>query len=148
MTSGYRTGQDRSIRLPPMKEFQLASTALKRGRLDLSYSCPQPLEEWCISSFITGMSTSVSIREPLSPLPLTSLLPTGRDEASSVEVTWPDGKMVSRSVASRELNSVLQIPYPRDEDKLQDPAPLEVGQGIWIRFPENQASATTHRPVE
>lgn len=52
--------------------------------------------------------------------------PTGKDEASSVEVTWPDGKMASRSVASEEMNSVLEIPYPRDEDRLQDPAPLEV----------------------
>jgi hypothetical protein len=63
---------------------------------------------------------------------LTLLLPpTGRDEASSVEVTWPDGKMVSRSVASEEMNSVLEILYPQDEDKLQNTAPLEVGQSLW-----------------
>ncbi|XP_060245711.1 cartilage acidic protein 1 isoform X2 [Meriones unguiculatus] len=54
----------------------------------------------------------------------------GRDEASSVEVTWPDGKMVSRSVASGEMNSVLEILYPRDEDKPQDTALLECGQGF------------------
>ncbi|XP_036025581.1 cartilage acidic protein 1 isoform X2 [Onychomys torridus] len=54
----------------------------------------------------------------------------GRDEASSVEVTWPDGKMVSRSVASGEMNSVLEILYPQDKDKLQDTAPLECGQGF------------------
>lgn len=60
-----------------------------------------------------------------------SFHPSGKDEASSVEVTWPDGKMVSRNVASGEMNSVLEIPYPRDEDTLQNPAPLEVGKGIW-----------------
>ncbi|XP_059516977.1 cartilage acidic protein 1 isoform X1 [Myotis daubentonii] len=54
----------------------------------------------------------------------------GKDEASSVEVTWPDGKVASRNVASREMNSVLEIPYPRDEDRLQDPAPLQCGQGF------------------
>nr|XP_060497049.1 cartilage acidic protein 1 [Panthera onca] len=54
----------------------------------------------------------------------------GKDEASSVEVTWPDGKMASRSVASEEMNSVLEISYPRDEDRLQSPAPLECGQGF------------------
>uniref|UniRef100_A0A452RJ01 Cartilage acidic protein 1 n=1 Tax=Ursus americanus TaxID=9643 RepID=A0A452RJ01_URSAM len=54
----------------------------------------------------------------------------GKDEASSVEVTWPDGKMASRGVASEEMNSVLEIPYPRDEDRLEDPAPLECGQGF------------------
>uniref|UniRef100_A0A452RIZ6 Cartilage acidic protein 1 n=1 Tax=Ursus americanus TaxID=9643 RepID=A0A452RIZ6_URSAM len=54
----------------------------------------------------------------------------GKDEASSVEVTWPDGKMASRGVASEEMNSVLEIPYPRDEDRLEDPAPLEVSEGV------------------
>nr|XP_030721124.1 cartilage acidic protein 1 isoform X3 [Globicephala melas] len=49
----------------------------------------------------------------------------GKDEASSVEVTWPDGKMASRNVASTEMNSVLEIPYPWDEDRLRDQAPLE-----------------------
>lgn len=39
--------------------------------------------------------------------------------------------MVSRSVAREEMNSVLEILYPRDENKLQDTAPLEVGQGLW-----------------
>lgn len=34
--------------------------------------------------------------------------------------------MASRNVASGEMNSVLEIPYPRDEDRRQDPAPLEV----------------------
>uniref|UniRef100_G1PTK8 Cartilage acidic protein 1 n=1 Tax=Myotis lucifugus TaxID=59463 RepID=G1PTK8_MYOLU len=55
---------------------------------------------------------------------------TRKDEASSVEVTWPDGKVASRNVASGEMNSVLEIPYPRDEDRLQDPAPLQCGQGF------------------
>ncbi|EPY80959.1 cartilage acidic protein 1 isoform 1, partial [Camelus ferus] len=54
----------------------------------------------------------------------------GKDEASSVEVTWPDGKMVSRNVASGEMNSVLEIPYPQDEDSLPALAPLECGQGF------------------
>lgn len=54
----------------------------------------------------------------------------GKDEASSVEVTWPDGKVASRNVASGEMNSVLEIPYPRDEDRLRDPAPLQCGQGF------------------
>lgn len=47
-----------------------------------------------------------------------------------MEVTWPDGKMASRSVASEEMNSVLEISYPRDEDRLQSPAPLEVSKGV------------------
>lgn len=69
--------------------------------------------------------------------------PTGKDEASSVEVTWPDGKMASRSVASEEMNSVLEIPYPRDEDRLQDPAPLEVRKACGPHSQKKQAPHTT-----
>lgn len=61
---------------------------------------------------------------------LSSPDPIGKDEASSVEVTWPDGKMASRRVASEEMNSVLEIPYPSEEDRVQDPAPLEVSRVV------------------
>ena len=71
-----------------------------------------------------------------------TFLPTGKDEASSVEVTWPDGKMASRNVASSEMNSVLEIPYPRDDDRPQDPASLEVSRGIWTLEPNKQAPPT------
>ncbi|XP_071302199.1 cartilage acidic protein 1 isoform X1 [Agelaius tricolor] len=54
----------------------------------------------------------------------------GRDEASSLEVTWPDGRVVSRAVASSETNSVLEIPYPLDVEEPLMPAPLECGQGF------------------
>uniref|UniRef100_A0A8D1Y4X2 EGF-like calcium-binding domain-containing protein n=1 Tax=Sus scrofa TaxID=9823 RepID=A0A8D1Y4X2_PIG len=49
----------------------------------------------------------------------------GKDEASSVEVTWPDGKMASRNVASvwasekdqKNTNECIQFPFvcPRDK---------------------------------
>ncbi|XP_027712881.1 cartilage acidic protein 1 isoform X3 [Vombatus ursinus] len=55
---------------------------------------------------------------------------TGQDEASSMEVTWPDGRVVSRGVASNETNSVLEIPYPQEEDGPLKPATLECGQGF------------------
>ncbi|XP_027528113.1 cartilage acidic protein 1 isoform X1 [Neopelma chrysocephalum] len=54
----------------------------------------------------------------------------GRDEASSLEVTWPDGRVVSRAVASSEINSVLEVPYPLDVEEPLMPAPLECGQGF------------------
>ncbi|XP_066475671.1 cartilage acidic protein 1 [Tiliqua scincoides] len=55
----------------------------------------------------------------------------GKDEPSSLEVTWPDGKFISRTVKSSETNSVLEIPYPRDTAR-SPPAiiPLECGQGF------------------
>ncbi|XP_052533429.1 cartilage acidic protein 1 isoform X3 [Tympanuchus pallidicinctus] len=54
----------------------------------------------------------------------------GRDEASSLEVTWPDGRVLVRAVASSETNSVLEIPYPRDTEKPPMPTLLECGQGF------------------
>ncbi|XP_032551220.1 cartilage acidic protein 1 isoform X2 [Chiroxiphia lanceolata] len=54
----------------------------------------------------------------------------GHDEASSLEVTWPDGRVVSRAVASSETNSVLEVPYPLDVEEPLMPAPLECGQGF------------------
>lgn len=51
----------------------------------------------------------------------------GQDEPSSLEVTWPDGRFISRTVMSRETNSVLEIPYPRDaEGSPSIVLPLEV----------------------
>ncbi|OPJ84339.1 cartilage acidic protein 1 isoform B [Patagioenas fasciata monilis] len=54
----------------------------------------------------------------------------GHDEASSLEVTWPDGRVVVRSVASSEINSVLEVPYPLDMEEPLIPALLECGQGF------------------
>ncbi|XP_010831387.1 PREDICTED: cartilage acidic protein 1 isoform X1 [Bison bison bison] len=70
----------------------------------------------------------------------------GKDEASSVEVTWPDGKMASRNVASSEMNSVLEIPYPLDDDRPQDPASLECGQGFSQQ--ENGHCADTNECIQ
>lgn len=61
-----------------------------------------------------------------------------------MEVTWPDGKMASRSVASGEMNSVLEIPYPRDEDRREDPAPLEVRKAPG---PRRQKTGPTHNTM-
>nr|XP_038037204.1 cartilage acidic protein 1 isoform X1 [Anas platyrhynchos] len=54
----------------------------------------------------------------------------GRDEASSLEVTWPDGRVLVRAVASSETNSVLEVPYPPDTEEPLVPTPLECGQGF------------------
>lgn len=58
--------------------------------------------------------------------PLTGCPPAGHDKPSSLEVTWPDGRVVSRAVASSETNSVLEVPYPLDTEEPLVPAPLEV----------------------
>ncbi|KAM6441750.1 cartilage acidic protein 1 isoform 3-T4 [Liasis olivaceus] len=56
----------------------------------------------------------------------------GQDEPSSLEVTWPDGKFVSRAVVSTETNSVLEILYPQDTPGSPTIIlPLECGQGFF-----------------
>ncbi|XP_058044267.1 cartilage acidic protein 1 isoform X3 [Ahaetulla prasina] len=55
----------------------------------------------------------------------------GQDEPSSLEVTWPDGKFISRAVVSTEINSVLEILYPKDTPGSPTIlVPLECGQGF------------------
>lgn len=50
----------------------------------------------------------------------------GKDEASSLEVTWPDGRIFTRGIAEGEMNSVLEIVYPLDEDSVTKPTAIEV----------------------
>ncbi|XP_074687152.1 cartilage acidic protein 1 isoform X3 [Strix aluco] len=66
----------------------------------------------------------------------------GRDEASSLEVTWPDGRVVARAVASSETNSVLEVPYPLDTEEPLVPAPLET----WMSAPSFPSSAPGTSP--
>lgn len=54
----------------------------------------------------------------------------GKDEASSLEVTWPDGRIFTRGIAEGEMNSVLEIVYPLDEDSVTKPTAIECGQGF------------------
>ncbi|KAG8435448.1 hypothetical protein GDO86_013400, partial [Hymenochirus boettgeri] len=56
----------------------------------------------------------------------------GKDEASSLEVTWPDGKIFSRGISATEINTVLQILYPREEDIVTKPTHIECGQGFAV----------------
>lgn len=41
-------------------------------------------------------------------------MPAGKDVATSVEVYWPDGRSAARPLEPSDLNSVLEIQYPRD----------------------------------
>eukprot|EP00076_Gallus_gallus_P041872 XP_025007410.1 cartilage acidic protein 1 isoform X1 [Gallus gallus] len=70
----------------------------------------------------------------------------GRDEASSLEVTWPDGRVLVRAVASSETNSVLEVPYPRDTEKPPAPTLLETPTSVLsspLSAPGRSPSAST-----
>lgn len=50
----------------------------------------------------------------------------GKDVATIVEVYWPDGRSIARPLEPSEINSVLEIPYPRDEDEVTTTVEIEV----------------------
>lgn len=52
----------------------------------------------------------------------------GKDVATNVEVYWPDGRSVARPLEPSEVNSVLEIHYPRDEEEVTPTVEIEVQQ--------------------
>uniref|UniRef100_A0A8C5WGA9 Cartilage acidic protein 1 n=1 Tax=Leptobrachium leishanense TaxID=445787 RepID=A0A8C5WGA9_9ANUR len=56
----------------------------------------------------------------------------GNDQASSLEVTWPDGRIFTRGIAEGEINTVLEIMYPHDEESVTKPMNIECGQGFSV----------------
>lgn len=46
--------------------------------------------------------------------------------ATNVEVYWPDGHSVARPLEPSEMNSVLEIHYPRDEEEFTPTVEIEV----------------------
>ncbi|KAG8549263.1 hypothetical protein GDO81_021801 [Engystomops pustulosus] len=70
----------------------------------------------------------------------------GKDEASSLEVTWPDGKIFTRGIAEGEMNSVLEIAYPLEEDSVTKPTAIECGQGFSMN--ENGHCADTDECIQ
>uniref|UniRef100_A0A667XYD1 Cartilage acidic protein 1 n=1 Tax=Myripristis murdjan TaxID=586833 RepID=A0A667XYD1_9TELE len=54
----------------------------------------------------------------------------GKDVATNVEVYWPDGRSVARPLEPSEINSVLEIPYPRDEEEATPTVEIECGHGF------------------
>lgn len=50
----------------------------------------------------------------------------GKDVATNVEVYWPDGRSVARPLEPSDLNSVLEIRYPKDEEEVTPTMEIEV----------------------
>lgn len=46
--------------------------------------------------------------------------------ATNVEVYWPDGSSVARPLEPSDLNSVLEIQYPKDKEEVTPTAEIEV----------------------
>uniref|UniRef100_A0A4W3JXQ7 Cartilage acidic protein 1a n=1 Tax=Callorhinchus milii TaxID=7868 RepID=A0A4W3JXQ7_CALMI len=53
----------------------------------------------------------------------------GKDDATHLEVTWPDGRFASRAIAQGEMNSVLEIKYPQEGAQLRA-TQIQCGEGF------------------
>lgn len=54
--------------------------------------------------------------------------------ATNVEVYWPDGRSVARPLEPSDINSVLEIRYPKDEDEVTPTAEIEVQDRVEARL--------------
>lgn len=50
----------------------------------------------------------------------------GKDVATNVEVYWPDGHSVARPLEPSDVNTVLEIHYPREEEEVTPTVEIEV----------------------
>lgn len=60
--------------------------------------------------------------------------------ATSVEVFWPDGRSVARRLELGDMNSVLEINYPTEEQEATAAAEIEVGVKA-ARLPGNERAS-------
>uniref|UniRef100_A0A673I751 Cartilage acidic protein 1-like n=1 Tax=Sinocyclocheilus rhinocerous TaxID=307959 RepID=A0A673I751_9TELE len=57
---------------------------------------------------------------------------TGKDVATSVEVFWPDGRSVARALEPSEMNKVMEIYYPENEEEATQVVEIECGPGFEV----------------
>ncbi|XP_077092524.1 cartilage acidic protein 1 isoform X1 [Siphateles boraxobius] len=56
----------------------------------------------------------------------------GKDVATSVEVFWPDGRSVARPLEPSDMNKVMEIYYPENEDEATPALEIECGPGFEV----------------
>ncbi|XP_031418123.1 cartilage acidic protein 1a [Clupea harengus] len=56
----------------------------------------------------------------------------GRDEVVSVEVYWPDGRSMARALQEGEMNSSLEITYPREGEQFVLTSDSQCGSGFTL----------------
>ncbi|XP_017214337.1 cartilage acidic protein 1 isoform X1 [Danio rerio] len=54
----------------------------------------------------------------------------GKDVATSVEVFWPDGRSVARPLEPSDMNKVMEIHYPENEEEATPALEIECGPGF------------------
>ncbi|XP_051771840.1 cartilage acidic protein 1 [Ctenopharyngodon idella] len=56
----------------------------------------------------------------------------GKDVATSVEVFWPDGRSVARPLEPSDMNKVMEIYYPENEEEATPALEIECGPGFEV----------------
>ncbi|XP_064173536.1 cartilage acidic protein 1 isoform X2 [Anguilla rostrata] len=124
--SVYRVSQgssNRWLRVIPRTQFG----AFARGAKVVTYT----KRSGSHTRIIDGGSGYLCQMEPVAHFGL------GKDVATSVEVFWPDGRSVARPLEPSDMNSVLEIPYPVEEDEGTPATEIEVGtRECWEHCPE------------
>ncbi|KAG5831670.1 hypothetical protein ANANG_G00306200 [Anguilla anguilla] len=119
--SVYRVSQgssNRWLRVIPRTQFG----AFARGAKVVTYT----KRSGSHTRIIDGGSGYLCQMEPVAHFGL------GKDVATSVEVFWPDGRSVARPLEPSEMNSVLEIPYPVEEDEGTPATEIECGNGFVV----------------
>ncbi|CAJ1053126.1 cartilage acidic protein 1a [Xyrichtys novacula] len=57
----------------------------------------------------------------------------GNDEATVLEVTWPDGTVFTRTLQPTEMNTVVEVTYPREGGTVVLANDTQCGQGFAVR---------------
>ncbi|XP_077427459.1 cartilage acidic protein 1a [Vanacampus margaritifer] len=57
----------------------------------------------------------------------------GNDDASVLEVSWPDGSFITRVLQPGEMKSVVQVAYPRDREMFTLDSDTECGEGFIVK---------------
>uniref|UniRef100_A0AAV2LMU5 ASPIC/UnbV domain-containing protein n=1 Tax=Knipowitschia caucasica TaxID=637954 RepID=A0AAV2LMU5_KNICA len=80
-----------------------------------------------LTRIIDGGSGYLCQMEPVAHFGL------GGDEVKVLEVSWPDGRTTSRSLQAGEMNSVVEVPYPKDGAVSVLTNDTQCGQGFEVR---------------
>ncbi|XP_056312382.1 cartilage acidic protein 1a isoform X2 [Danio aesculapii] len=66
----------------------------------------------------------------------------GTDEATSIEVYWPDGRSIARTLEAADMNTVIEIAYPNEGEESALTSDIQV----WVHAnEEEEAEHTLHK---
>ncbi|XP_016417238.1 cartilage acidic protein 1-like [Sinocyclocheilus rhinocerous] len=103
---------------PQIEELNVGEAAEPEGRGTVYVVCakPEPIPTWLLPRIFLG-----------GPF-----LQNGKDVATSVEVFWPDGRSVARALEPSEMNKVMEIYYPENEEEATQVVEIECGPGFEV----------------